>query len=335
MGIQLTQLVSGEAVGLEDMFGKVVAIDAFNWIYQFLSIIRQPDGTPLKDSKDRVTSHLSGLYYRTLKLMEAGIKPVYVFDGKPPEFKAVGQRRRDVREEAAREWKLALEKQDYEAAGRYAKRSTSITSEHIDGAKRLLEAMGVPFVQAPSEGEAMCAHLVKQRTAYCAASQDYDTLLFGATKLVRNLSITGKKKRGNSVVMINPEMLTLENLLKNLGISYDQLIMLGILIGTDFNPGGISGLGPKKALLRVKEKKTMEEVFGGLEWSFPVTPEQIFNFFRNPPVVDYDLKFNEPDEEKIVKMMCDEHDFSQERITNSLKKIAENKPQSSLSRWIK
>ena len=128
MGIQLTQLVNGEVISLEDLFGKVVAIDAFNWVYQFLSIIRQPDGTPLKDSKDRVTSHLSGLYYRTLKLMEAGIKPVYVFDGKPPEFKAVGQRRRDVREEAAREWKLALEKQDYEAASRYAKRSTSITA---------------------------------------------------------------------------------------------------------------------------------------------------------------------------------------------------------------
>src|SRR3989338_9548850 len=335
MGIQLTQLVKGEIAGVEDFFDKTIAIDAFNWIYQFLSIIRQPDGTPLQDSHGRVTSHLSGLYYRTLKLMEAGIKPVYVFDGKPPDFKAVGQRRRDVREEATREWKLALEKQDYEAAGRYAKRSTSITAEHIDGAKRLLGAMGVPFVQAPSEGEAMCAHLVKQRTAYCAASQDYDTLLFGATKLVRNLSITGKKKRGNSVVMINPEMLALESLLKNLGISYDQLIMLGILIGTDFNPGGISGLGPKKALLRVKEKKTMEEVFGGLEWNFPVTPEQIFDFFRNPPVVDYELNFMDPDEEKIVKIMCDAHDFSYERIINSLKKITENKPQSSLSRWIK
>ena len=335
MGIQLTQLVSGDVVGLEDMFGKIVAIDAFNWIYQFLSIIRQPDGTPLQDSHGRVTSHLSGLYYRTLKLMEAGIKPVYVFDGKPPDFKAVGAKRRDVRAEAAREWKVALEKHDYEAASRFAKRSTTITGEHIEGSKKLLEAMGVPFIQAPSEGEAMCAHLVKQRAAWCAASQDYDTLLFGATKLVRNLSITGKKKRGGQIVMINPEMLVLENLVSNLGISYDQLIMLGILIGTDFNPGGIAGLGPKKALARVREKKTMSAVFGGLQWDFPVTPEQIFDFFKNPPVVDYELNFREPDGEKIVKIMCDEHDFSYERITNALKKITENKPQSSLSRWIK
>src|SRR3989338_918541 len=112
MGIQLTQLVSGELAGVEDFFDKVVAIDAYNWIYQFLSIIRQMDGTPLKDSHDRVTSHLSGLYYKTLKMMEAGIKPVYVFDGKPPEFKAVLHGRSEVRAEALREWKLALEKQD-------------------------------------------------------------------------------------------------------------------------------------------------------------------------------------------------------------------------------
>lgn len=336
MGIQLTQLVSGETTGLEDMFDKVVAIDAFNWIYQFLSIIRQHDGTPLKDSKDRVTSHLSGLYYRTLKLMEAGIKPVYVFDGKPPEFKAVGQRRHDVREEAAREWRAALEKGDYESASKFAKRSTTITSEHIEGAKHLLDAMGIPWIQAPSEGEAMCAHLVKQKSAWCAASQDYDTLLFGANRLVRNLSITGKKKRGGSIVMINPEMLTLENLLKNLELSYDQLIMLGILIGTDFNPGGVSGLGPKKALARVREKRTMGAVFDGLAWNFPVTPEQIFDFFKNPPVVDYSINFSEPDEDKIVAMMCGDHEFSKERITNALKKLTESKKsQSSLSRWIK
>lgn len=336
MGIQLTQLAKGEVIGLEDIFDKVVAIDAFNWVYQFLSIIRQPDGTPLQDSKGRVTSHLSGLYYRTIKLMEAGIKPVYVFDGKPPEFKAVAAHRRDVRAEAAREWKAALDKKDYIAASRHAKRSTTITNEHVEGSKHLLEAIGVPYIQAPSEGEAMCAYLVRQRDAYCAASQDYDTLLFGATRLVRNLSITGKKKRGNEIVTINPEMLQLESLLKSLGITYDQLIMLGILIGTDFNPGGVAGLGPKKALDRVRERKTMKEVFAGLVWDFPIAPDQIFDFFKNPPVTDYKLDFREPDEAALVKLMCDEHDFSEERITNALKKVTEKKQdQSSLSRWIR
>ncbi len=345
MGIQLTQLVGGEIVSVEDFFDKTVAIDAYNWIYQFLSIIRQPDGTPLKDGEDRVTSHLSGLYYRTLKMMEAGIRPVYVFDGKPPEFKAVLAGRRDVRAEALREWREALERKDYEAAGKHARRSTTITEDYIEGSKKLLEAMGLPFVQAPSEGEAMCAHIVKMGDAYCAASQDYDTLLFGAARLVRNLSISGKKRiarraggmsSGGETVVINPEMLVLDNVLERLGITHDQLILVGILIGTDFNPGGIAGYGPKKALDLVREKKTMEKVFAGLPWDFPVTPEQIFDFFKHPPVTSYELKFSEPDEPAIVSFMCDQHDFSEERVTNALKRLTENrKEQSSLSRWIK
>lgn len=336
MGIQLTQLVQGESIGLEDLFDKVVSIDAYNWLYQFLSIIRQPDGTPLKDSKDRITSHLSGLYYRTIKLLEAGIKPVYVFDGKPPEFKAVLSHRRDVRAEALREWKEALEKKDYEAASKYAKRSTTITEEFIDDSKHLLESMGLPFVQAPSEGEAMCAELVKRKDAYCAASQDYDTLLFGATKLVRNLSITGKKKRGSEYIMVNPEMLLLDSVLDKLGITHDQLIIVSILIGTDFNPGGVPGYGPKKALELVKEKKTMKKTFETVVWDFPVTPEQIFEFFKHPPTTDYKVEFSEPNEEKIKKLMCDEHDFSEERIENALKKLTEKKnEQRSLSRWIR
>src|SRR3989338_848604 len=346
MGIQLTQLVQGEIAGVEDFFDKTIAIDAFNWIYQFLSIIRQPDGTPLKDSKGRVTSHISGLYYRTIKLMEAGIKPVYVFDGKPPEFKAVAAHRRDVRAEAAREWKAALEKHDYEAASKFAKRSTTITGEYIEGGKKLLEAMGIPYIQAPSEGEAMCAHLVKQKDAWCAASQDYDTLLFGAPRLVRNLSKTGKKKKKVSgakgaspvfeTVFIHPEMLTLDSLLKRLEITHDQLINLGMIIGTDFNPGGIQGYGPKKALNLVKEKKTLANVFDGVPWDFSVAPEQVFDFFKNPPVTDYELRFNEPDEAAIIRLMCDEHDFSEERIANALKKLADTKKsQSSLSRWIR
>lgn len=336
MGIQLTQLVQGDFVGLEDLFDKVVAIDAFNWVYQFLSIIRQPDGTPLKDSHGNVTSHLSGLYYRTLKLLEAGIRPVYVFDGKPPEFKSVTAKRHDVRAEALREWQEALEKKDYIAASKFAKRSTTINQDIIKDSKLLLEAMGVPYIQAPSEGEAMCAMLVRNGDAFCAASQDYDTLLFGAQRLVRNLSISGKKKRGSDYVFINPEMLYLDKTLESLGVSHDQLIMVAILMGTDFNPGGIPGFGPKKALERVKERKTLKSVMEDLPWTFSVSPDEIFSFFKNPPTVDYKLKFGSPDLDAIKKFMCDEHDFSEERIENALKKITQKKSdQKSLGRWIK
>jgi len=336
MGVSLTQLVEGQEIGLEDLFDKKIAIDAYNWIYQFLSIIRQPDGTPLKDSHGRVTSHLSGLYYRTLKLLEASIKPVYVFDGKPPEIKAAtSQERRDIRAEAMREWKQALERRDIQAARKFAQRSTTITDEIIEDSKKLLHAIGVPFVQAPSEGEALCSVMCKKGDVYTTSSQDYDVLLFGSPRLVRNLSISGKKKRGKGYVDVKPEIIMLEDVLEKLGINQEQLIMLGILVGTDYNPGGVAGFGPKKALQLVREKKTLENVFRDLIWDFAVQPEEIFEFFQNPKTIKYEIKFRDIDENAVKKMLCDEHDFSEERIENALKKLREKKgDQPSLSRWV-
>ncbi len=335
MGIQMTQLISGKEIELDELFDKRVAIDAFNWIYQFLSIIRQPDGEPLKDSQGRVTSHLSGLYYRTLKLLEAGIKPIYVFDGEPPAFKkATVEERRSVREEAAREWKAALEKKDYETARKAAQRSTQITDEIITGSKQLLDAMGIPVVQAESEGEALCSLIVREGDAYAVATQDYDSLLFGATRLIRNLSITGRRKRGNDYIDVRPEMLVLSEVLDSLNITQEQLIILGIVIGTDFNPGGIPGYGPKKALELVREKKTLHAALEGLAWDFPVQPEEIFEFFRRPKHTKWSIDFRQLDEERIKALLCDEHDFSEERVENAMKKVSKS-GQSSLGRWIK
>lgn len=336
MGVLLSQLVEGQEIGLEDLFDKRIAIDAYNWIYQFLSIIRQPDGSPLADSKGRITSHLSGLYYRTLKLLEANIKPIYVFDGKPPELKRkTNEQRRDIRAAARQEWERALERKDYEAAKKYAQRSATITDEIIEDCKALLDAMGVPFIQAPNEGEALCSILTRENAAFAASSQDYDTLLFGSPRLVRNLSISGKKKRGKEYVTINPEMIVLKDVLDKLGIDQDQLIMLSILVGTDYNPGGVAGYGPKKALQLVKERKTISKIFENLIWDFSVTPEEIFEFFKNPKEIKYDITFRDLDEKKVISLLCDQHDFSEERIENAIKKLKEKKGgQSSLSRWI-
>jgi flap endonuclease-1 len=336
MGIQMTQLVSGREIELDELFDKRVAIDAFNWIYQFLSIIRQPDGEPLKDSRDRVTSHLSGLYYRTLKLLDAGIKPIYVFDGEPPKFKKeTNDARKSVREEAAREWKEALERKDFESARKAASRSTTITPEIIKGSKELLDAMGIPVIQAESEGEAMASLMVSEGDAYAVATQDYDSLLFGAVRLIRNLSITGKRKRGDSVIDVKPEMIMLQDVLQNLGISHDQLILLGMVIGTDFNPGGIPGYGPKKALELVKDKKTLEAVFKDFAWDFEVQPEEIFNFFKFPKRADYKIEFKQIDADQVKAILCDEHDFSEDRVMNAIKKREAASGQSSLGRWIK
>ncbi|MBI2233162.1 MAG: flap endonuclease-1 [Candidatus Aenigmarchaeota archaeon] len=336
MGIQLTSLVEGSEITLEDLFGKKIAIDSFNWLYQFLSIIRQADGAPLMDSRGRTTSHLSGLYYRTIKLLEAGVEPVYVFDGEPPEFKKkITEQRRNVRAEAMKEWTKALERKDYVSAKKYAQRAVTLTGEMIEQSKELLEALGVPALQAPSEGEAMCSTMAKQGDVYAVATQDYDSLLFGAPYLVRNLSITGRKKRGSEYVIVKPEMLVLNDILKKLGISRNQLIIIGMLIGTDYNPGGVAGFGPKRALETVKEKQSLEEVLKEVSWESEVPAEDIYNFFRTPQEAGYNIKSGEIDEEKIKKIMCDEHDFSEERVMSGLKKLieAKSKDQKSLSKW--
>ena len=336
MGLQLTQLVPGREIGFEELFDRRIAIDAFNWIYQFLSIIRQPDGEPLKVSQGRVTSHLSGLYYRSLKLLEAGIKPIYVFDGQPPAFKkATNDERRSVREKAAKEWKEALEKKDYAAARKAAQRSVTVTEEIIKGSKELLDAMGIPVIQAEGEGEALCSVIVNEKDAFAVATQDYDSLLFGAPVLVRNLSITGKRRRGSSLIEVRPEMIVLRDVLHSLDITHDQLIILGIIMGTDFNPGGISGYGPKKALELVRQKKTLNACLEGLAWEFPVEPQEIFDFFKNPKKSVYHLEFRPFDEERIKSILCDRHDFSQERIENAMKRAQKKGSQSSLGRWVK
>ncbi|MBN1159673.1 MAG: flap structure-specific endonuclease, partial [Candidatus Diapherotrites archaeon] len=160
MGVQISELVTPEKIDLKVLQGRKIAIDAFNSLYQFLAIIRQFDGTPLMDSAGNITSQYSGLFYRTIKLVEAGIKPVYVFDGEPPilKFRTI-QERRQTREKAEKKWKEAQKKGDMEAARKYAQASMKLTGEMIEGSKKLLEAMGIPWVQAPSEGEAQAAHM--------------------------------------------------------------------------------------------------------------------------------------------------------------------------------
>ncbi|MBI2971364.1 MAG: flap endonuclease-1 [Candidatus Aenigmarchaeota archaeon] len=337
MGVQLTALIESNEISFEQLAGKRVAIDALNWIYQFLSIIRQQDGTPLKDSRGNVTSHLSGLFYRTLKLLEAHVRPIYVFDGEPPALKhATAEQRRDVRAEAMREWQEALARNDFEAARKYAQRSVTVTDAIIEDSKLLLEALGVPVVQAPSEGEALCSLMTRNGDAYATATQDYDALLFGCPRLVRNLSITGKRKRGTGIVDVKPELILLKETLERLGITQEQLIIAGILVGTDYNPGGVAGFGPKKALELVRDKKTLDGVLETVSWNFDVAAEDIYEFFTHPAAGDYRITFGEVNKQLLRKLLCNEHDFSEERIDSAIRKLGEEKEkgQKSLDRWL-
>jgi flap endonuclease 1 (EC 3.1.-.-) len=330
MGVDLKDLIPDDVKipvsDLRILRGRIVAIDAYNALYQFLTAIRQPDGTPLMDNQGRITSHLSGLYYRTINLLENGIKPVYVFDGKPPELKAKEiERRKVIREEASKKYEEAVKIGDIEAARKYAVMAAKLADYMVEDAKKLLDAMGIPWVQAPAEGEAQAAYMAKKGDAYASASQDYDSLLFGSPRLIRNLTISGKRKlpRKEEYVEIIPEIIELNKLLAKLGLTHEALVDVGILVGTDYNPEGFEGIGPKKAYQLVKAYGSIEKIPKALLKS-PVEVDvlTIKKYFLNPQVTDsYKLDWREPDVNLVVEILVKEHDFNEERVKNALDRL--------------
>ena len=331
LGVKLGPIVSAIEIGLEDLKGKVVAIDGYNALYQFLSIIRQPDGTPLKDSQGRITSHLSGVFYRMVNVLEEGVLPVFVFDGVPPEIKAVEvERRKEKRTEAAIKYEEAKKAGDLEKAFTYAMQATSLRKDMVEGAKHLLDLLGIPSVMAPSEGEAQAAHMSIKGDVWAVVSQDFDSLLHGAPRMVRNLTISGRRKlpRKKQYIVVKPELLEIEKVLTELEITQEQLIDIGILLGTDFNPEGVKGIGPKTALKLIKKHGSLEEALKHLdkEAFFPVNPENIKEWFLKPEVTDdYILKRHEPNFEGIIEYLCDERDFSKDRVRKALEKLTKRK----------
>ncbi|CCC81120.1 flap endonuclease-1 [Thermoproteus tenax] len=330
MGVtELGKLIPKEArkeLKLEQLSGRVIALDAYNALYQFLASIRQPDGTPLMDSRGRVTSHLNGLFYRTINLVEAGIRPVYVFDGKPPELKRREiEARRAAKEKAREQMAKAAAEGKTEEVAKYAKRVVYITDSMAEDAKALLTAMGIPWVQAPSEGEAQAAHMAAKGSAWGAGSQDYDSLLFGAPRLVRNLAVSSRRKVGEEYVEVPPEVIELESALRALKLkSREQLIDLAILLGTDYNPDGVPGVGPQRALKIIQEHGSLENalrtVLKAVEW--PVDPLEIKRMFLSPPATDnYRVEFREPDVAEVYRILVEEHDFSRERVEKGLERL--------------
>jgi flap endonuclease-1 len=329
MGVNLKEIVAKKPITFEELAGKVLAVDGYNILYQFLTTIRTPDGRPLTDSKGNVTSHLIGLFSRTSSFLKQGLKPVFVFDGKVPELKHRElEKRAEIKMEAQKKFEEAVKEKDVEAMQKYGGRTARLTKEMVEDAKTLLTLMGVPVIQSPSEGDAQAAFLVKNGDAWAVVSQDYDALLHGADRLIQNLSIAGRRKKTKvlATVIVKPEMIVLKELLKELGINHDQLIALSILVGTDYHPGGIKGLGPKKSLALVKEHKTPEKIFEAAKWSenCSVPWQDIFKLFKEMPVTrDYKLVFKAPDKEGIKKFLVEGHDFGIERVENTLEELKE------------
>jgi flap endonuclease-1 len=332
MGVAIRDIIAEykTPVTWESLQG-IAAIDANNALYQFLTIIRQPDGTPLMDGRGRITSHLSGILFRMANFLEKGIKPVFVFDGKPDDLKmSTIDERRKIRDMASERWKEALERGDEAEAYKQARSSTRVDETIIGTSKELLRLMGIPIVQAPGEGEAQASYMAIKGDARYVVSQDYDTLLFGAPTLVRNLTVSGKRKIRGRQITVSPERIVLADFLGGLQISREQLIQIGILIGTDFN-AGVEGVGAKTGLKLVLKG----EFASKLKERMPdFDPAPVIDMFLHPPVTDdYAMAAGHPDPEGIRKMLCDGYDFSEERVNKAMEGFSLKAGQKTLESW--
>ena len=340
MGTDLGDLVGKEEISLDYLQGRKVGIDSYNIIYQFLSSIRGQDGIPLMDSNGNVTSHLTGLLYRTTNLLEKGIKPVFIFDGIPPELKKETLKKRSqIRTEAIEKHEKALKEGNLEEAKKYGSRALKLTPEMVEDAKLLIRAMGLPVIQAPSDGEAQIAYMCQQNVLYGCVSQDFDALLFGAPVVFRNITISGKRKVAgkNFYIDVSPEKIVLENVMKQLKINRQKLIWLGILIGTDFNEK-FPKIGPKTALKLVQGNDSFEEIIKETKYEPGFDYKGVEKIFLEPSCsADYKIEFSAPDKDAVIDFLCNRHDFSKERVESALTKISEKSAekgnQSRLDAW--
>jgi flap endonuclease-1 len=327
VGVLLTPIITKDTIALDALRGQTLAVDGNGELYQFLALIRVRDGTPLQDSKGRTTSHLVGLFYRTTRLMsEHGVKLVFVFDGAPPPRKAQEiAKRRAGRERYEAERAAALARGDLAGAYSKATMTSRLTREMVAEARELLRLMGVPTVQAPGEGEAQAAHMAATSAhIWASASKDYDSLLFGTPRLVRFLTISGKEFLPSQGTFrpIVPEVIELDRLLDGWGISREGLVDLALLVGTDFNEG-VKGIGPKKALALVQKHGRIEHLPDTIREALgdPDALDEVRRIFLDPDVTDaYEVQPAEPDLEGIVRFLCEEHEFSRERVNAALER---------------
>ena len=329
MGVDIGSLFRTETIDFNNLADKIIVIDAYNVLHQFLASIRQRDGTPLKDAEGNTTSHLSGILQRTANLLESHIKPVYSFDGTPHPLKSATLEQRKQRKiQAEKEYQIALEKGDLKTARSKAQQTGRLTDDMITETKQLLSALGIPYVQAPSEGEAQACYMVKKGDAFAVGSQDYDCLLVGTPILVRNLTSSGRRKLPGkeAYTKVSIKQIRLQENLDSLEITHEQLVDMAIMIGTDFNPG-IHRIGPKRSLSLIKKHGTLETVLDGLETDEKPTQtdiDTIRSLFLNPDVTDsYNLTWEKPDSSRVIEILCERHQFGKPRIQEILKKFSD------------
>uniref|UniRef100_A0A8C5AQY6 Flap endonuclease 1 n=1 Tax=Gadus morhua TaxID=8049 RepID=A0A8C5AQY6_GADMO len=321
MGIHgLAKLIADQAPGaikeqdIKSYFGRKIAIDASMCIYQFLIAYFNP-------------------YYMWLNEWHYGIKPVYVFDGKPPQLKSGElEKRGERRAEAEKLLAKAQEAGEQENIDKFSKRLVKVTKQHNDECKKLLTLMGVPYIEAPCEAEASCAALVKGGKVFATATEDMDGLTFGTNVLLRHLTASEAKK-------LPIQEFSFNRLLQDIGLTNEQFVDLCILLGCDYC-GTIKGIGPKRAIDLIKQHGSIEEILDNLDPKKHPPPEdwlfkEARRLFLAPDVVDcatVDLKWNEPSEDDLIQFMCTEKQFSEDRIRNGCKKMSKSRQGSTQGR---
>lgn len=338
MGVNLSPIVIKRVASLEELEGKTLVVDAHNVLHQFLALIRTPLGMPLTDGEGRVTSHLIGLAFRSTRLIaDYDIWPIYVFDGGPPPLKRMEvQRRREARRKAEKEYLEALAEGDYARAFSKAVMTGRLTEEMVEDAKRLLTLLGIPWVQAPSEGEAQAAYMVLRGDAWAVNSRDYDSLLFGAPRLVRYVTIQGEEyiPSKGTAKRLEPEVIDLAEMLRRLGLTREQLIDAAILIGTDFNEG-VRGIGPKRAVRLMRKHGSLEGLPEKLQERLPENYGEIREIYLNPEVSEeYEVRWGPPDGEGLRGFLCDERGFSARRVETLVARMRRALGQRRLEEWL-
>ncbi|KAM0676300.1 Elongation of fatty acids protein 2 [Gurleya vavrai] len=303
----------------------IIAIDASLSIYQFLIAVRS-EGTTLSADQGE-TSHLVGMFYRTIRMVSSGIKPLYVFDGLPPSMKLFELKKRSEKREAAnKELEEAIEKGDKEKIEMFNKRKVKVSQKHVDECKKLLELMGVPFVVAPSEAEAYCAYLCKNKVVQAVATEDMDALTFGAPVLLRNLNAAENKK-------LPIDKYRLDTILKDLDLNMNEFVDMCILLGCDYCDS-VKGVGPMKAPQLVKKHKSIERIMQKESkiqfpdnWNFDEA-RKVFKELGNleeEKFVYKGIKYESIDVNKIVDYLANEHGFSEDRVRKAMERFMSTK----------
>jgi flap endonuclease-1 len=330
-----------EQTTLKALHGKSFAVDASIELHQFLALIRRPDGTLFTDKSGRVTSHLIGLLNRTSRLItEYGMRPFFVFDGKPhPLKKGTLEARRTAREKAQTEYVQALARRDFSGAWSKAVMTGRVTRDVLADAKRLLSLMGVPWLEAPEDAEAQASFMAAKGRVWAVSSKDYDSLLYGAPILARYLTITGREflpaqRRMRPLI---PELVKLSDNLNKLGITRVQLIDVAILVGTDFNEG-VQGIGPKKALGLIRKYGMVENLPEQFRPGLPMGPDEVREIFLHPKVLEFfELTPPPPNPDGLVSFLSGERGFSEERVRRVAERLVKAYGQRDigLSEWLR